>query len=224
MPEGDDQDQDQSQKKDPAVEALKAKNEELIGEIRALRDKLRGFGDLTPEEAAEAKRKAKAAEEAELSAKGQYEELKKRLQSEHSSEVEKLRGQIAERDQRLHKLLVQDELARAFDEAGVLPDAREYVRAYFLTQSVKVAESGAVIERSDGDKPLRDAVLEWAKSDKADRFVEGRSPNGSGSRKKDDGAGGKSWTDMTETERAKLYRSDKAEAERLASQAGARLP
>jgi hypothetical protein len=203
------------------VEALKSKNDELVGEVRKLSERLKAFGELTPDEAKEAARKAKEAEEAELTAQGQYEELKKRLQSEHRTEVEKREEVIQSLQGRLQKLLVDDALSKAMDEVGVLPDRKEYVRRYFLAESPVVKDDAGVFERSDGDVPITKAVKEWAESDEADPFVAGALKNGTGSRS-GGGAGGsgKGWGEMSATEQAALYKTNPERAKQLAQAAG----
>jgi hypothetical protein len=207
------------------LEALKAKNAELVANNNKLSQKLQAFGDFTPETAAEAARKAKEAEEAKLSAAGQFEELKKRLQDEHRTSTEKLTAAIAERDKKLERLLVQSELDRAMDEVGVLPDAREYVRRYFLADAPKVKGDAGVFERADGDVPIAQAVKAWSESKDADRFVAADTRNGAGSRGSGDGSGGgaQKWGTMNDTQRAQLFKTNRDEARRLAREAGVNI-
>jgi hypothetical protein len=205
------------------VEALKTKNAELVGELRKLSERLSAFGDLTPEKAAEAARKAREAEDAKLTAAGQFEELKKRLQEEHRKEVEALRGQVGEKDARLERLLVQNELDRALDEVGVLPDRKEYVRRYFLADGPKVKDDRGVFERSDGDVAISEAVKKWAEGQEADPFVKGDAKNGGGSRNASGAGDAKRWGTMTATEQAMMFRTNPEQARRMAAEAGVKL-
>lgn len=225
MPEGENDDNQAADEAARAsIEKLEAKNAELVEKLNSLSKKLQAFGDLTPEQAQEAAQKAKAAEEAELTAQGQFEELKKRLQTEHKIEVEKLKEALADRDGRLEKLLIDDGLTRAMDEVGVMASRREFVRRYFKAEQPTIKGEAAVVETSSGDVPLVDYVKQWAESKDADPFIEGKTANGSGSKNGDANGSPTKWSEMTETEKAKLWKSDNAKARQLAQASGAKIP
>jgi len=144
---------------DEALKKVLAKNEELLGEVKTARQKLREL------EAAEAERKAEIAkrEEEEARAKGNFEALLK-------TEAEK--RQAAEGDGLLWKSKFFERemdlgLTQQLDAVGVKPELRKAAMA-LLRSNADIDDDGAI---SLGGKALADAIKEWAASDEGKAFI-----------------------------------------------------
>lgn len=150
-----------------ATEGLKAKNAELLGKLKkATKDAaidpaeyqtLQTELDATQAKLAELQKQAKAAvKEAENS--------KKALEAESSF---------------VNKLLIDNGLNDALIKAGVKPEMSKAVKALLAGQVVLKSE-GDKRDAMIGDKPLIDAVDEWAKSDEGKFFVSAPANQGGG--------------------------------------------
>ncbi len=150
-----------------ATEGLKAKNSELLGKIKKLQkdsaidpaeySALQTELEQTKEKLAEATKQLKAVT-------SDSEKTKKALESEKAA---------------VEKLIVDNGLNDAILKAGVKPEMSKAVKALLASQVVLKADGDtrtAVI----GDKPLNDAVLEWAKSDEGKHFVAAAASSGTG--------------------------------------------
>jgi hypothetical protein len=151
------------------VAGLKAKNGELLGQIKTLKkgqqvdpadvEKLEAEIDALRAKAADAEKAAKkATQDAEKAAKAQ-----------------------ADAEGSVDKLLVDNGLNDALAKAGVTnPALVKAAKAMFASQAQVVDDNGNKVARI-GDKPLPDAISEWAGSDEGKHFVTAADVSGGGS-------------------------------------------
>jgi alanyl-tRNA synthetase len=155
------------------------KLDELLGRFDALEESNKGLkADL-----AKAKAKAKGAEidpEEHAKLQTQVEELTSQLSKVSDvskKELDKLSAQLKEKDGALNTYLVEAGLTDALAKAGVKPEFMDASKALLKSQAVIKAENGQY-QALIGDKPLADAIKEWAGSDAGKHFV--AAPNNSG--------------------------------------------
>lgn len=150
-----------------AIEALSAKNRELLGEVKALKAKAKG-ADIDP------------AEHAALQSK--VEELTEALdkaQKASKSEVEKLTKALAEKDSALNQHLIDAGLTDALAKAGVAPYYLNALKAMFKGQAVLKADGGQY-QALIGDKPIADAIKEYTATDEGKHFLSAPANSGGG--------------------------------------------
>lgn len=158
-----------------SVDRLEAKNEEVIGENRKLKQQVRAAGEITPETLQAAEDRA---EKAEAKAT-ELDKSVKTLTGERDKAVKALEAETGF----TAKLLVQDGLKSALLANGVKDeDFIDTLSAKFATGAQVVTEGDARVAKI-GDKTLSDYVKEWAATDVGKKFV--AAPNNSGG-----GAGG----------------------------------
>lgn len=162
-----------------AISGLKAKNTELIGEVRALKkgrtvdpaeiDKL--------EEQLEATKAKLTATERDLTkAQKAAETATKTLEAEKGF---------------TQKLLVDNGLVSELAKHGVTDPAYLKAAQAVLRSGVQVVEDGETRTAKVGDKALSDYVKEWAASDEGKRFVTAPNNGGGGATGGAGKAGGK---------------------------------
>ena len=150
-----------------AVEALSAKNRELLGELKVAKAKAKG-GDIDPSEHA--------------ALQSAVEELQAKLdkQSKDATKtIEQLNKSLTEKDGALQSYLIENGLSEALLKANVRPEMMGAVKAMFKAQT-KLANDGAEYKAILGDKPLFEAVSEWAASDEGKHFVAAPANSGGG--------------------------------------------
>lgn len=201
---------------DDPVKKLSAKVDEILGEKKKLAEKVRAF------EAAEAERKAEIAkrEEEEARAKGEWtkiEEGYKSKLSEKEGEGLLWKSKYFERELDLG-------LTGALDEINVKPELRKAAMALLRTNA-DIDDDGKI---NLGEKPLTDAIKEWAKSDEGKAFIANGSSGGgaNGGGKGNPGGDKNPWAKehFSLTEQGKIYRADPNRARELAKAAGALPP
>lgn len=184
------------------VDGLKSKIEELIGDNKKLKADLRKTQDIKPEDVAalehqveELQGKLTAAEKAAQDANKATEKAVKALEVEQGF---------------TQKLLIQDGLKSALISSGVKDeDFIDSLTAKFSSgASVKV--DGDKREAMIGEKPLADAIKEWAGSDAGKKFVAAPSNSGGGAPGGKMGGSGKTVTQaehdaMRPKERAQFF-------------------
>jgi hypothetical protein len=141
-----------------AVDALSAKNRELLGELKTVKAKARG-ADIDPNEFA-----ALQSANEELLAK-----LTK-VERESGKTIEGLQKTLQTKDTTLQSYLIDNGLSDALLKANVRPELMPAVKA-MLRANAKLTDEGGQYKAILGDKPLSDAVLEWAATDEGKHFV-----------------------------------------------------
>lgn len=142
-----------------AVEGLRQKNEQLLGEVK----KLKKGRDIDPAEiqALESERdelrsKLTAAEKAAKIATKDAETIRKQLESEASFN---------------QRLLVDNGLTEALTKNGVTNPVHLKAAKALLMQGIKVELDGDNRVAKMGDKLLTEAITEWASGDEGKHFV-----------------------------------------------------
>ena len=210
----DDKDKKEDQDPDEALKKVLAKNEELLSEAKAAKAKVREF------EAAEAERKAEAAkrEEEEARKKGDFENL---LKSE-TKKVEEKEGEALLWKSKYFDRELDLGLTRAVDEINVKPELPKAAMA-LLRADADIDEDGKI---TLGDKPIADAIKEWAKSEDGKAFIlngsAGGGANGGGNGNKGDK---NPWAkeSFNLTEQGRIYKTNKAQAIEMAAAHGIKL-
>lgn len=199
-------------------EKLKGENYKLRQERRELREKLESGGE----------GKGNSKELYELQDKN--EELQKSLEEANRAleKEQKARGReseqlAAERDaaaKQLDDYVLDQELTKMASEAGVFSDSIDTFQAHVRAKGAKLEHSddGSVAVKV-GDKPLGEFVEEWKQTPGAKRLLEdnagGRTQGTPARNGNAAGVNGKSWSDMSLTERTELAKSDPDAASKL---------
>jgi hypothetical protein len=150
-----------------AVDALSAKNRELLGELKVAKAKAKG-GEIDP------------AEHAAL--QSAVEELQARLDKQNkdaTKTIETLNKSLTEKDGALQSYLIENGLSEALLKANVRPEMMGAVKAMLKAQA-KLNNEGGEYKALLGDKPLFDAVSDWAASDEGKHFVAAPANSGGG--------------------------------------------
>lgn len=209
---------------DEQVAGLKAKNSELLGankgvkeELDALKSQLGGI-DLTAVK--DLLSKANMDEESKLIAEGKLDEViqkrTERLRADYDGKLtaEKERADKAENyANKFRQSVVKGQIVQAAIENGVLKEATGDIA--FLAQSqfslddngnaVALDDNGEVIIGKDGKTPL--TPKEWVEGIRENKPYFWPVAQGSGAQ--GSGVAGKKWNDYTEAERADLARTNK---------------
>lgn len=141
-----------------ANEALAKKNRQLLGEAKAAKAKARGL-EIDPEEHA--------------ALQTEVEELRQsleKMQKTSTGEIDKLTKALSEKDGAIQSYLIDNGLADAMLKANVRPEMQPAVKA-MLRQNVSIKAEGSDYQALMGEKPLSEAVSEWAQSDAGKPFV-----------------------------------------------------
>lgn len=172
-------------------EALAAKNRELLTEVKTFKAKAKG-AEIDP---------------------GEFEQLKSELEEARNSlvktekaskaEIEKLQGSLKNKDQALKTYLLDGGLSDALAKAGVKPEYMDAARA-LLRQQAAIKEDGENYLAVMGDKPIFDAVKEWASSDTGKHFVAASANSGGGSQGGDNKGGSANKGDLGGDKAARL--------------------
>lgn len=186
------------------LEAFEAKNAELLGELKAERQKRREAEQAKDEAAEEARIKAEeAAEKA-----GDVEALRKQLEAKHAKDLAAVNKRADEAEGQLQRLVIDGGIDAALDAAGMAPAYKRMLRRDFAAENeITIRDGQAYV----GDVTLSDAVKKWTE----DESVSGLKAAGQGSGSGAPGGGksaGKSLADMGEAERLELARAGKLKA------------
>lgn len=150
-----------------AVEALSAKNRELLSELKQAKAKAKG-GEIDPSEHA--------------ALQSAVEELTAKLdkQSKDASKtIEQLNKSLTEKDGALQNYLIDNGLSDALIKSGIRPEMMGAVKAMLKSQAALKQDNGQY-QALLGDKPLFEAVSEWAASDEGKHFVSAPANSGGG--------------------------------------------
>lgn len=175
----------------PAVQGLRGKRDELLKAQRELRDQLKAFEGLDAEAARTALAKLEELEDGKLKDKGEFDKLRERIEKKHADDLAKVQAEIARRDGFIERLLIENAITAAIEEAKVLPQYREAVKALMYQRGPKVVADGddyrAYFETDMGEAAVGAYVEAWARSDEAAAFLPpsgksggGASPTGGG--------------------------------------------
>lgn len=146
---------------------LKAKNAELLGEVK----KLRKNSEIDPAE-------YQSLKDALDEAQGKIGELTKQAKTA-AGEAEKFRKQAEVESASMSRLLVENGLNEALGKAGVKPELLKAAKAMIASQ-VQLRQDGETRVPVVGDKVLSDFVGEWAKGDEGKHFVAAPQNGGGG--------------------------------------------
>jgi chromosome segregation ATPase len=150
-----------------AIEVLSAKNRELLGEARAAKAKAKGV-EIDPSEYA--------------ALQSEVEALRTQLdksQKEAAKQIDGLNKALQTKDGALQNYLIDNGLNDALLKAGVRPEMMPAVKAMLKSQT-KLQEAEGQYSALMGDKPLMDAVAEWAAGDEGKHFVSAPANSGGG--------------------------------------------
>jgi hypothetical protein len=100
------------------IQALKAKNAELIGKNKTLAERAKVLGERTPEDVLADLDFAAKAKEEKARAEGNFETLKQQLIQQHTTEREKLTGRTKKVEGKLFDVLAKREAEAAITAAG----------------------------------------------------------------------------------------------------------
>lgn len=150
-----------------SIEALSAKNKELLGELKIAKAKAKG-AEIDPEQFAQLQNELD-------DARGTIEKLTKTSKSE----IEKLSAALAEKDGALQQYLIDGGLTEALAKSGVRPELMKAAKAMLKSQA-QIKADGGQYQALMGDAPLADAVAAWAASDEGKHFVSAPANTGGG--------------------------------------------
>lgn len=177
-------------------EALASKNRELLTEVKTFKAKAKG-ADIDPGEYEQLK--------ADLEeARGQLSKIDKLSKSE----IEKLSGAVKSKDAALQKFLLDGGLTDALAKAKVKPEYMDAAKA-LLREKAAIKVDGENYLAVMGDKPIFDAVKEWATSDAGKHFVLADGNSGGGAQGGGQNAANKTisrteWDGKSHAERSSL--------------------
>jgi hypothetical protein len=150
-------------------ESLAAKNRELLTEVKTFKAKAKG-AEIDPAEYEQLK--------AELEeARGNLSKVDKLSKSE----IEKLNNAVKTKDAALQNFMIDGGLSDALAKAGVNNPAFLDAAKALLRGKAAIKADGESYQAVIGDKPLFDAVKEWASSDTGKHFVGAPANSGGGS-------------------------------------------
>ncbi|MEZ5781165.1 MAG: hypothetical protein R3D70_05895 [Rhizobiaceae bacterium] len=181
---------------------LKAKNTEIMDELKSLRKK---FDGIDPEE-------VKRLKEAERTARDRDSdpvELRKRIEEEFAPKLTAAEKRGDEAEGKLRNLTIDNHLNSALAEAGVAKEFNRAVKADLIaSRKFDVKDDGVTV---DG-KPVADFVKTWAAAD-GKAFISAGDNSGGGSKGGGGGgAGSKKISEMTVAEKAAAMRELGSEA------------
>lgn len=149
-------------------------------------------------------------ERKELESKQNYQDALTLQESEFSAKLEKLTNSESEKDNLIHKLLVENGLNAELVALNVNKDLLPMIQQG-LSAMASVSEGQAMI----GDKSLSEYCKEWAETPAGKAACLAQSNSGTGSNGGSNYAESKKMADMTGDERIALFRENPAEFNRL---------
>ena len=191
------------------IEKLKAKNQELLTEKRAAK--------AAADEAAE---RAEEAQELAARAANDTTALEKTLAAKYQKQLDAATAKATAADATLQKLLVDNGITQALQQANVAPSLAKAAAALLRSEaSIDITDGAAMIN----GVALSDYVANWAKTDGKD-FVAAPVNGGGGSLGASAGAAVGAWTaenfHSKTTEFMALAKTNPAEAKRIAISVG----
>jgi hypothetical protein len=150
-----------------AIEVLSAKNNQLLGEVKVAKAKAKG-AEIDPADSA-AMQKEHEMLNSELT----------KTTKESAKAIETLNANLSEKDGALQSYLIDNGLNDAMLKAGIKPEFMSAAKAMLKANTKDTAENGQYSALM-GDKPLFDAITEWAASDEGKHFVSAPANSGGG--------------------------------------------
>ena len=150
-----------------ANEALQKKNRQLLGEAKAAKARAKGV-EIDPEEY--------TALQQELD---MLRDTLDKTQKMSAGEMDKLQKALSEKDGAIQSYLIENGLADAMLKANVRPEMMPAVKA-MLKQQTSIRADGTEYQALMGERPLSEAVIEWAQSDAGKPFVAAPDNSGGG--------------------------------------------
>jgi len=146
-----------------ATDKLDGKNKELLDDLKKTKAELRKVKDIDPADH----------EKLEAEAEKLRTELAAANKAAKDADAAKVKAEKALEQESgfTHKLVAENGVLKALSDAGVTdPAYLEAAKALHLSQ-VKVVAEGDVRKAMYGDKPLDEAIKEWAAGDVGKKFV-----------------------------------------------------
>jgi hypothetical protein len=150
-----------------AMEAMNAKNAELLREVKIARAKAKGV-EIDPNDF--------------MALQTENETLKSQLDKvakDSTKTIEGLQATISEKDGALQSYLIDNGLNDAMLKAGIKPEFMAAAKAMLKSQTKLMADNGQYSALM-GDKPLTEAIAEWAAGDEGKHFVSAPANSGGG--------------------------------------------
>ncbi len=166
---------------DKETEGLKAKNAELLGDVKKQKDTLKDIQAQLDEIKAE---KEEAEHEAAKKS-GDVDKLIAAAVAKKDKEIENLSKKVSDLEGKYSTEVVDRTFGDALTKAGIVPDLIEDVRTVLRARhKVEISENGPTIE----GKSIQDFVSEWSQGDGAKRY-KAAPDNGGGGAKGSNGGG-----------------------------------
>jgi hypothetical protein len=150
-----------------AMEAMNAKNAELLREVKIARAKAKGV-EIDPND-------FMALQTENETLRSQLEKVAK----DNAKTVEQLQASLNEKDGALQSYLIDNGLNDAMLKAGIKPEFMAAAKAMLKSQTKLMADNGQYSALM-GDKPLIEAIAEWAAGDEGKHFVSAPANSGGG--------------------------------------------
>ena len=182
------------------IDALSAKNDELLTEVKAERARRREAEEAQAQAAEEARAKAEEA----AKASGNAEEIQRHAEAKYRAERERAEKRAADAEAALNRYVVDGGIRDALSAAEIAPAYAKAAGLLFRDgRNIEVKDGAAFV---DG-VPIADAVKEWAGADGAVFKAAGQATGGGAP-----GGGksvGKTRAEMGDAERLELARQGK---------------
>lgn len=147
--------------------ALSAKNSELLREVKIARAKAKGV-EIDPND-------FMALQTENETLKSQLDKIAK----DNTKTIEQLQASLNEKDGALQSYLIDNGLNDAMLKAGIKPEFMAAAKAMLKSQTKLMAENGQYSALM-GEKPLNEAIAEWAAGDEGKHFVSAPANSGGG--------------------------------------------
>jgi hypothetical protein len=150
-----------------AMEALSAKNRELLGEVKVAKARAKG-AEIDPNDF--------------MALQTENETLKSQLDKvakDNTKTIEQLQASLNEKDGALQSYLIDNGLNDAMLKAGIKPEFMAAAKAMLKSQTKLMADNGQYSALM-GEKPLNEAIAEWAAGDEGKHFVSAPANSGGG--------------------------------------------
>lgn len=175
-------------KEHPSVTALQKAYEEVKQRAKERAEKLKAFGDRTPEDIQQLEQELEEARQSGASDE-KVEEIKKTLAEKYEKQVKERDEQLEKYQGHLHHLHVERSLDSAIEQAGIDPRYKPAVRSLLKERGPQAKETDegtfkgvfpADPDGIPGEHPIEDYVSRWAQTDEAKPFLPVAGSGGSG--------------------------------------------